>query len=143
MSYTYAGHSKGEEVPYDPEFPEGGKPLEFEKLICSKCGEEFPATTERGPGPAKAKFAAHVNKCEGKALEGEPVDAEFFIEDEPAPTILEEAAAKQPRNVKTITITQNLKCVLTPAETLARAKEMSRANSEIIRLEADLKSVKS
>ena len=127
--------------------------MELEKLICSKCGEEFPATTERGPGPAKAKFAAHVNKCEGKKrrtrLTGQAVTAlapqqvEALEEGEPAPTILEEAAADQPRNVKTITITQNLKCILTPAETLARAKEMSRANSEIIRLEADLKSVKS
>ena len=69
MSHTYAGHSKGEEGPYDPEFPEGEKSLDLEKLICPKCGEEFPATTDRGPGPAKAKFAAHVNKCEGKKQE--------------------------------------------------------------------------
>ena len=43
--------------------------MELEKLICPKCGEEFPATTERGPGPAKATFAAHCNKCEGKKVE--------------------------------------------------------------------------
>ena len=55
-----------------------------EKLICDKCGEEFPATTERGPGPAKAKFAAHVNKCEGKGLlEGKEVEADFFDDAEP------------------------------------------------------------
>ena len=48
--------------------------MELEKLICLKCGMEFPATTERGPGPAKAKFAAHVWKCEGKELlEGDQV----------------------------------------------------------------------
>ena len=58
--------------------------MELDKLICSKCGEEFPATTERGPGPAKAKFAAHVNKCEGKKAEvGEEVNAEFFVDAEP------------------------------------------------------------
>ena len=42
-----------------------------ETLTCPKCGVEFPATHEtRGPGPAKAKFAAHVNKCQGSALVG-------------------------------------------------------------------------
>jgi len=42
-----------------------------ETLTCPKCGVEFPATHEtRGPGPAKAKFAAHVNKCRGSALVG-------------------------------------------------------------------------
>ena len=189
-----------------------------EILICPKCGEEFPATTERGPGPAKAKFAAHCNKCEGKKAEvGEEVDAEFFVDDEPLkvgdqvmhgtpmdegpvmtiekiddgvvtcvweengapmceafslldlftriPATMEEvaqgpspqqvealeegeqalkkAAAEQPRNFRTKAISQNLKCVLTNAEFLSRAKEMSQANSEIIRLEAELKSVKS
>jgi len=38
-----------------------------EKLICPKCSQEFPATFEdRGPGPAKAKFQAHVNKCQAE-----------------------------------------------------------------------------
>ena len=191
----------------------------MEKLICPKCNESFPATTERGPGPAKAKFAAHVRKCEGKGpREGKEVEADFFVEDDPlkvgdqvmagepgdgspvmtiekiedgivscfwqegeetvcddfslldlftrVPATLEEvaqdrpspqqvealeegeqalkkAAAEQPRNFRTKAISQNLKCVLTNAEFLSRAKEMSQANSEIIRLEAELKSVKS
>lgn len=56
----------------------------MEKLICPKCNESFPATTERGPGPAKAKFAAHVRKCEGKGpREGKEVEADFFVEDDP------------------------------------------------------------
>ena len=184
--------------------------MELEKLICPKCGEEFPATTERGPGPAKAKFAAHCNKCEGKKVEAafsaepaEPLkvgDQVMHGEDEQVMTIekiedgivscfwqeggetvcddfslldlftripatmeevaqgpspqqvealeegeqaLKKAAAEQPRNFRTKAISQNLKCVLTNAEFLARAREMSQANSEIIRLEAELKSVKS
>ena len=189
--------------------------MELEKLICPKCNEEFPATTERGPGPAKAKFAAHCNKCEGKkaeaAFSAEPGDTtgqeepltvgdqvmagangpvmtiteiggdsatcgweeegeamvDVYLLDTlyripatleevaqgPSPQQIEaleegeqalkKAAAEQPRNFRTKAISQNLKCVLTNAEFLARAREMSQANSEIIRLEAELKSVKS
>src|SRR5208337_2394896 len=44
-----------------------------EILTCPKCGVSFPATHEtRGPGPAKAKFAAHVNKCRGVPAEAHP-----------------------------------------------------------------------
>ena len=55
-----------------------------EKLTCTKCGEEFPATTERGPGPAKAKFAAHVNKCEGNLQERRSI-AQDWLEQNPEP----------------------------------------------------------
>ncbi|TSA09394.1 MAG: hypothetical protein D4R73_07050 [Deltaproteobacteria bacterium] len=64
-SITFIG-GDGREVKMSPvQFDEVVDRILGEKLICPKCNQDFPATfKDRGPGPAKAKFAAHVNKCQ-------------------------------------------------------------------------------
>ena len=130
--------------------------MELDKLICSKCGEEFPATTERGPGPAKAKFTAHVNKCEGKAkFLAEPGDTTgpsaqqvdalkegIAALDKLVPATLE-GAPPECAPVEITVIKETLKVPLSDEDYKDFAIKMGHANLEISAAEDSLASVKS
>lgn len=109
-----------------------------EKLICPKCSEEFPATLgDRGPGPAKAKFQAHVRKCQSehdKAL----ITAACNIEEPVDPELMKDAVKATGAKKGT----EFLKYYFTAAERSEASDAMAQAYLRLRVLEEELALIK-
>ena len=112
--------------------------MKTEKLICPKCSQEFPATFEdRGPGPAKAKFQAHVNKCQ--AGNGESILAVALNAESPMDPELLKEAVKVSGSKRA---TEFLKYFFTEAERAEASNAMAQAYLRRQVLEEELTHIK-